>query len=527
MAETLTRQRSNKRGRRGKTLDPRERELKRLKLSVCDDVGFRLFLATYDQPRRRDELIVRVVTQAEAQNVRVTRLELSETGPETNLIGLLRAQIARTDLPQGWRQAVMVTGIEQRLDYTGGPEGFAFLHEANLLRDALPEAAPVPVVLWLSRMASAALPAEAPDLWHWRAANFDFTGDEAPRLELLRELTKRGPGFIVDLSRARRQARPRFLEELLIELEREGPPKSKRQAAERANLLMELGTESSRLGRSVEAIQRFERAVEAFRKSGDRRGEGTALANVGLAYADLGEARRAIAYLEQALDVYRDIGDRRNEGIALGNLGLAYADLGETRGAIEYFEQALALSREICDREGEGAALANLGLAYGDLGETRRAIEYFKRALPVPREIGDRRGEGIVLGNLGAAYAGLDEARGAIEYFEQALAIAREIGDRRGEGVVLGNLGATYAGLGETRRAIEYFEQSLAIGREIGNRRGEGNSLFNSAETFDQLGDRGEAIRRMEEALRIFEQIESPSRANARAKLAEWWGDDG
>jgi hypothetical protein len=115
--------------RRSKTHNPLERELKRLRLSVCDDVGFRLYLATFDQPKRRDELIARVIKEAEAEKVRVTRLDITQAGPESNLVGLLRAHLKKADPPPGWRQAVMVVGIEQRLDYSAGREGFAFLHQ--------------------------------------------------------------------------------------------------------------------------------------------------------------------------------------------------------------------------------------------------------------------------------------------------------------------------------------------------------------------------------------------------------------
>ena len=59
--------------------------------------------------------------------------------------------------------------------------------------------------------------------------------------------------------------------------------------------------------------------------------------------------RKAIGYYEQQLAIVREIGDRRGEGSALGNLGLAYRELGEPARARVLLEQALAIGREIED----------------------------------------------------------------------------------------------------------------------------------------------------------------------------------
>ena len=56
---------------------------------------------------------------------------------------------------------------------------------------------------------------------------------------------------------------------------------------------------------------------------------------------------RAIGYYEQHLVIAREIGDRRGEGAALGNLGIAYADLGQVERAIGFYEQALRIRQEI------------------------------------------------------------------------------------------------------------------------------------------------------------------------------------
>jgi Tetratricopeptide repeat len=51
--------------------------------------------------------------------------------------------------------------------------------------------------------------------------------------------------------------------------------------------------------------------------------EGDELDRLGLAYADLGDTRRAIDYHEQQIAIAHVIGNRRGEGNALMNIGLA------------------------------------------------------------------------------------------------------------------------------------------------------------------------------------------------------------
>jgi tetratricopeptide (TPR) repeat protein len=236
--------------------------------------------------------------------------------------------------------------------------------------------------------------------------------------------------------------------------------------------------------------------------------------------------REQLRWLEPALAAARRLKQRRREGQTLGNLGIAYYGMGEYHRAIEYQEQRLKIAQQIGDRLGEGQALGNLGIAYYNLGEYRRSIEYHEQALVIDKARRDRRGEGQDLGNLGLAYHSLGEYHRAIEYQEQRLKIAREIGDRMGEGQALGNLGIAYRRLEEYRRAIEYQEQRLKIAREIGDRLGEGQALYNSALALDGMGDRPEAISRTEAALNIYEAIESPAAADARALLAKWRGED-
>ena len=250
--------------------------------------------------------------------------------------------------------------------------------------------------------------------------------------------------------------------------------------------------------------------------------------NAGVYVLDLRQhPRQRIRWLEIALAAAKRLKDRRGEGVALNNLGVAYEDLGETQRAIQFYEQHLAMARDLDYRKSEGIALGNLGRAYHRLRETQRAIQFYEQRLAIAREIGDRRGEGAALNNLGAAYEDLGETQRAIQFYEQRLAMAREFGDRRGEGAVLNNLGNVYAHLGETEQAIQFYEQRLTIAREIGDRRGEGITLWNMSLELDRIDKRAQAIQQAEQSLTLFEQIEDPHAAKVRAQLAAWREESG
>jgi len=268
-------------------------------------------------------------------------------------------------------------------------------------------------------------------------------------------------------------------------------------------------------------ISWLETAAVMAREIGDQAAETSALSNLGGAYADLGDSCRAIEFYERGLVIAREIGDRSLQGNALGNLGNAYRRLGYLDRAIEHLGHVLAIAREIGDRRIEAITLNNVGLAYADQGDSSRAMSFYGDALRILREIGDLRSVGMVLGNLGLAHAARGDFRGAIKFYEQNLAIARRIGDRAGEGAVLGSLGVAHKNLGELPLAIERHEQALTIAREIGDRYREGDALGNLGLAYAALGEPSRPMDFLRGALEIFEAIESPHAAQARATIAK------
>jgi tetratricopeptide (TPR) repeat protein/cellulose biosynthesis protein BcsQ len=103
------------------------------------------------------------------------------------------------------------------------------------------------------------------------------------------------------------------------------------------------------------------------------------------------QLKQEIEHHEQVLATSRETGDRHGEGEALANLGTAYTALEQMERAIEYYEYALGISRELGNRRDEEYNLINLGHNYYSLGQMKQTIEYYRAALAVHREIGDQR----------------------------------------------------------------------------------------------------------------------------------------
>jgi CHAT domain-containing protein/Tfp pilus assembly protein PilF len=276
-----------------------------------------------------------------------------------------------------------------------------------------------------------------------------------------------------------------------------------------AKTLNNIGEVYGLLGELRKALEKFNEALPIWRGVGDRRGEAATLNNIGAAYRMLGEMQKAVEKYNEALPISRAAGDRNGEAETLNNIGLAYWLQGETQKALEKFNEALPLWRAVGDRNGEAATLNNIGQVYQPLGEAQKALEKYIEALPLWREVGDRNGEAITLNNIGQVYRALGEMQKALEKYNEALQIKREVGDRIGEAVTLNDVGLVYWSLGEAQKALEKYNEALALSRAVGNRGGEATTLNNIGLAYRSLGEPQKALDKYNEALALSRAVGS------------------
>jgi len=134
-------------------------------------------------------------------------------------------------------------------------------------------------------------------------------------------------------------------------------------------LLYEQGQEQERQRQKAraselyqEALAHYEQALAAHLRNHLPEEEGWTLLNLADVYASLGQRPQALAHYRQALARFRELGERRGEGTALNNLGLLLAyDPAAGKQSASYYTQALRIFRSTGDRWQERKTLKNLG----------------------------------------------------------------------------------------------------------------------------------------------------------------------
>ncbi len=180
-----------------------------------------------------------------------------------------------------------------------------------------------------------------------------------------------------------------------------------------------------------------------------------ALANIDI---DQGKLEDADRHYSRAIEIFRRIGDRRNEAMMLNNQGLLKREQG-------YFDDAEALhraSREIREQLGDRQGLARvddmLALVHLARGEFDAALPLLASALAVARESKDRFYEAVTLGHRGEAQLGAGRLDLAQQDLLDAVGILESLGNR---GYVL-QLSVTLAEI-ERRRGKPALAERFAL----------------------------------------------------------------
>ena len=221
------------------------------------------------------------------------------------------------------------------------------------------------------------------------------------------------------------------------------------------------------LSKLKEAEKHFRESLNIFKRVENKiarlPAKSAALGNIGNIFHNLGKSHEALEYYQQALETNRKLGYEQGVAHNLNNIGTLYNELGEYDEALRCQKEALEINQKIEDEPGIANSLNNIGVAYNDSGKPSEVLKLYQEALEINKKMGYEEGIANVFNNIGLTYSKLREINQALNYYQEALKINRKIGYKEGIATNLGNIGLAYITLGQSEEALKYYQEALEV----------------------------------------------------------------
>ncbi len=226
-----------------------------------------------------------------------------------------------------------------------------------------------------------------------------------------------------------------------------------------------VGQGLTRQSNFVEAIQKFNSSLEAFKSVNYKDGISNILNNLGSVYFIIGDDPKSIEYHLQSLKVAEEINDKYRIATSLNNIGTVYSNKAATIDkAQEYFLRALPIFIEIDYSAGIGIASMNIGETYFKRGLYDSALTYLETAVKLYEGTIDAS---FALSYLGEIFAERKDFSKALEYHHQAVEISERLGAKLELAQSLLSLATTELKTGDTKQSIETYKKALDLAQEV------------------------------------------------------------
>ena len=196
-----------------------------------------------------------------------------------------------------------------------------------------------------------------------------------------------------------------------------------------------------------------------------------AILALGQMHNGLGDLPQARIHLEKALELFRRLGDRGGAVDALTTLTWVLMYQGDLDGAETLTAELLDESQRLGEPRRRALALERASYVALERGQPQRSKTLLEEALVLMRRVQDKLGVAVLLNVLGENIRSSGNFAGAARCYEESLALSRELGNAFWRAVAGMNLSICRLRLGEPGRALPLLAEALATAHAIGNKR--------------------------------------------------------
>ncbi|MBA3663891.1 MAG: tetratricopeptide repeat protein [Bacteroidetes bacterium] len=236
-----------------------------------------------------------------------------------------------------------------------------------------------------------------------------------------------------------------------------------------ADVYNALGIYYSRIGKIVEGLKWYQKALAISESVHDKGGIARSYISIGVSYRDLNQWDKALEYCTKALKIWQEAGTKEDLPEGWNQIGIIYKWSGDTVNAKKAYEKSLALSEDLKDEFAIATAKLNLGIIYQDKKDYEHAVKNYNESLRGFEKIKSPNGMAFVLNSLALVYNQKGDHAKALQYALRAYDLAKQMDYP--ETLINGSqmLFETYEKLGKYKEAFQMQRYHFTLKDSINN----------------------------------------------------------
>ncbi len=188
-----------------------------------------------------------------------------------------------------------------------------------------------------------------------------------------------------------------------------------------AKAWMQIGNLRFKQGNNVKAFECFQTSLKIAEERGADEIAATAANKIGYIHCFImNNPEKSKMYFFKALESYRRLGNKKYIGRTLTNLGDVSSRLGDWQRGIEYQMEAYKLSSEVKDSAGMAITTGDLGDYYTEIAQYDKAIKFITLSKKIHELRNSEEGIKYSDGRLGIVYLAMEDHKNAETYLLSA-----------------------------------------------------------------------------------------------------------
>ena len=261
------------------------------------------------------------------------------------------------------------------------------------------------------------------------------------------------------------------------------------------------------IGDPQKAVREINRALDLYRQTKNRIGEGLALIALGVSFSSRGDQKGAMKLAHDAVEIFHFIGDRHSEAIALNLLGQVYEKLNDYPVALDYYDRALQLFQTIGSVDGATIATFKLAKVNRLREHLEQALAYYQHCVKLTHAAGKLRTEANALNEIAMVYAEQGRFEQAWKQSQRVQKFYETIGDFRGQATALNAYGDLLLRVGQKKGALDAYRRAFPFSEKVDDKVILLSTFYGLARSNLELGSPDVALSLIRQSINMIEEL--------------------